>query len=494
MLKRSAGSFSALGSSLNLLRPRSGHSRGLVTGLRIGPDFMEWTVLREAKSGAEILSSGRGELAAAGAAAPAPSRAEQIKQYGLQLKGAVAVGLAPDKILMRVAELPSTDPAEILKMIQLQVDAFSPFPDERMFVSYEVLASKASATLVFITAVQKELIEETGAALKAAGLDVQRIDAEILAWRHLLSGRVAFPEQGRLLILVLEPAGGAWIVFQERQPLAFRAVSAPDNISAEEYAVETARDAGNFLLSIDLEHGSAPLAGIEIWPRGIDPRPLAAAIKEEFQHEVKLQSLDSLAPLSEGLARRFLGTLLSSALTRVREGQAVLDLVPQAWRSVIIVQRLRRRLIAATIGVLALWVLAMTAFIGLYQFQKYRLTRLETGLRGLQEPEKEVIQMQNQVKSFEQYLDRRSSALECLREVSRSLTKDVLLTSFQFKKGKSVVIRGEALAVNAIYDYKKALDQSPLFSKVEMGAVKPGKRKEINIQTFQMTAKLKEQP
>jgi hypothetical protein len=101
--------------------------------------------------------------------------------------------------------------------------------------------------------------------------------------------------------------------------------------------------------------------------------------------------------------------------------------------------------------------------------------------------------MQNQARSFEQYLDRKNSALECLREVSQNLPKDVLLTSFQFKKGKSVVIRGEALAVTAIYDYKQALDKSQLFGKIDMGPVQPGKRKDTSVNTFNMTAKFKEQ-
>ena len=102
--------------------------------------------------------------------------------------------------------------------------------------------------------------------------------------------------------------------------------------------------------------------------------------------------------------------------------------------------------------------------------------------------------MQNQVRSFEQYLDRSNSALECLREISQYLPKDVLLTSFQFKKGKSVGIRGEALAVNAIYDYKQALDKSRMFARVEMGSIQPGKRKTTSVHTFQMTLQLKEQP
>lgn len=475
---------------------RSSAGGGMVTGLRICSNFMEWTTLRESKNGIEMLDSGNVELAVEnGESKEAPNREEQIKQHCSRIKkSSVAVAIAPDKMLMRVTQLPASDPVEITNMVQLQVDAFSPFPDERMSVSHEVLSAGDAGTRVLIGVAQKELIESTGAILKSAGLDVQRIDAEIMAWWQLFSVQPGIPEEGRCLILVSEPCGGAWLVVEKREPLAFRAISPAGGLSADEYAKEIAGDAGNFILSIDLEQGSVPLAGIEIWSREIDAGILAGALKNEFQHEVEIKSLDTLRPMSEGLARRFLGTVLSPSLTRIKNGQPVLDLVPQPWRSTVIAQRVRRRLLMATVGVLTLWLLAMIAFFGVYQFQKYRLEKLEERLQMLKEPEQEVIQMQNKVKSFEQYLERKNSALECLREISRPLPKDILLTSFKFAKGRSAVIRGEALQVNAIYDYKKELDKSLFFAEIEMGAVKPGKRKDRNIHTFQMTFKLKEQP
>ncbi|MFH0879501.1 MAG: PilN domain-containing protein, partial [Lentisphaerota bacterium] len=60
-------------------------------------------------------------------------------------------------------------------------------------------------------------------------------------------------------------------------------------------------------------------------------------------------------------------------------------------------------------------------------------------------------------------MDRTHSALECLREVSEVLPGDVTLNTFTYKKGLSLVLRGEAPAANTVYDYYKALDQSTLF-------------------------------
>lgn len=491
----------------DLFWKRSSSSRNPVTGLRIGGSFIEWTTLRDAKDGIEILAVNNAVLtgdadktsppadkAPETAAPEREDREEQIKLHCSEINGSVSLGIAPDKMLMRVAELPTTDPAEMANMIQLQVDTFSPFADDRIVVSYEILSADEERVRVLIAAVQKDLIEAAGSLLKKSGLDVQRIDAEVLAWWQLISEKAQLPDEGRYLFLILEPWGGVWIAVQRRVPLTFRAVSPAGDLPFGEFAREVARDGGALVLSLDSEYGSAPLSGLEIWCRGVDAGELSAALNEEFQHEVKINSLDTIAPVCEGLARRFLGTNLSPALARVRQGQAALDLVPESWRSAVIAQRLRRRLLAATVGVLVVWIAALAAFFGVYQYQHYRLTRQEAKLNALHKPAEEVRLMQNQVRSFEQYLDRKNSALECLREVSQCLPKDVLLTSFQFKKGKSASIRGEALTVNPIYDYKQALDKSKLFDKIDMGPVQPGRRKATNVNTFQMTARLKEQP
>lgn len=477
-----------------LFSRRSSAGRNPVTGLRLGASFVEWTTLRDAKAGIEMLASNNAVLSFdAAKLQEIEDRGEQIKLHCAEIRGAVSVGIAPDKILMRVAELPTTDPAELANMIQLQVDAFSPFPDDRIYVSYEILMTGETGVRVLIAAVQKDLIETTGSVLKKAGLDIQRIDAEAMAWWHLIVQSVPPSDEGRYLFLILEPWGGVWIAVQRRTPLAFRAVSSPSDMPFGEFTSEIARDAGAFLLSIDMEHGSLPLSGLEIFCRGIDSGVLASALRDELQYEAKIRSLDTLSPISEGLARRFIGTNLSSSLARARNGQAVLDLVPVSWRSAVIARRMRQQLIAATIGVLAVWMAVMAAFFSVYQYQHFRLVRLEKKLTALHKPAEDVRMMQNQARSFEQYLDRKYSALECLLEISQNLPKDVLLTSFQFKKGKNIVIRGEALAVNAIYDYKQALDKSQLFGKIDMGSVQPGKRKDTNVNTFQMTARFKEQ-
>ncbi|MDD5676767.1 MAG: PilN domain-containing protein [Kiritimatiellae bacterium] len=468
-------------------------SRNNITGLHVRDTFLEWTTLGSGKKGVEVLASRQVRLEGdAAELADQANRAEAIRRQCPDLTGPVTIGLAPGQMLMRVVDLPTIDPVEMADMIQLQVDQFSPFPEDRMAISYEVLRATETACLVLIAAVPKEQIESLGELFRQVGVSIRRIDVEIMGWWRLLADHGAIPSQGRQLLLLLEPSGGCWIAVQDGLPQAVKAISPMESLTPEEYAEELAGDMGSLIVSLDLERGVLPLSGLDCWSRDLDTTVIVARLQQELGHDaVRLQPLEVLPPLSEGLARRMLVPPFA-AHARVQGIHAVLDLVPGAWRTKAISRSFQRRLNAAVGVAIGLWLVGVVGFLIGFQWNRMHLNRLEARLAELQKPADEVLRLQNQVHSFDTYLDRQRSALECLREISAVLPKDVDLTSFQFKKGKTVSIRGEARAVEPIYDFKKSLDKSPLFKNIEMGSTQPSKRKDLTVQTFQMNANLKE--
>ncbi len=465
-------------------------ARHVIGGVRYRESGIEWTTLARGKKGIEILAARQASFEPAGDAPADPAaRAAELGRLGPGAVGALTVGLAPGKLLMRVVDLPTTDPAELADMIQLQVDQASPFPEDRMAVSYEVLRTTESGCRVLIAAALKDHIEGLGGLFRAAGLPVSRMDADIMGWWRLLTMGQAVPPSGRRLILLLEPEGGVWIAVQDGVPLAFKAVGAPGSLSPGEYADELASDLGALIVSLDLDHGVMPVSGLDVWCRGQEPEGLVARLGRELGQDARLHALDSLPPLSEGLARRMVQPPFTPG---VPGPGAVLDLVPPEWRAAARSRRFRRRLILVSACALGLWAAAILAFLTGFQLNQRALARQEAAMAGLQTPAGGVRLLQRQVRSFEVYLDRQQSALECLLAFSSALPADVNMTTFQFNKGRSVALRGEARLVDPIYDFKKALDQVPLFKSVEMGNVQPGRRKDLTVQTFQITAQLKD--
>ncbi len=467
-------------------------ARNFITGLRVRDTWLEWTTLGLAKKGIEVLAARSVQLEGDAAVATDPvQRAETIRRQFADLAGPVTIGLAPGQMLMRVVELPTTDPVEMADMIKLQVDQFSPFPEDRMAVSYEVLSATETTCRVLIAAVPKEQVESLGELFRAVGVTIRRVDAEIMGWWRLLADHGAIPPQGRHLLLLLEPSGGVWIVVQDGLPQAVKAVSPMEGLTPQEYAEELAGDMGSLIVSLDLEHGVVPVGGLDCWCRDLDMTAIVARLQQDLGVAVRLQALADLPPLSEGLARRMLVPPFAAHM-RVQGLKAVLDLVPAEWRATATSRRFRTRLFLAAGVALGIWLVGVIGFFIGFQWNRMQLSRIEARLAELQKPADAVRNLQRQIHSFETYLDRQRSALECLREISAVLPQDVDLTSFQFKKGKNIVLRGEARSVEPIYDFKKSLDKSPLFTSIEMGSTQPSKRKDLTVQTFQLNVQLKE--
>lgn len=468
-------------------------ARYSITGLRVRDNFLEWTTLGFAKNGFEVLAAQKVPVEGllTGALADLPPRVEAIRRQCPGLTGAVTIGLAPGQMLMRVVDLPTNDPAELADMVKLQVDQFSPFPEDRLAVSWEVLSATKASCRVLIAAVPKEQVELLGALFRPVGLTIRRIDAEIMGWWRLLADARAIPDQGRHLLLLLEPLGGVWIAVQDGLPLAIKAISPMEGLTPEEYAEELAGDMGSLIVSLDLEHGMVPVGGLDCWSRDLDMGRIVARLQQDLAPVARQQSLETLPSLSEGLARRMFVPPFT-AHARTMGMQAVLDLVPAAWRVTATSRRFYKRLLLGGGAALGLWLVGVVVFLGGFQWNALQIKRLETRLAALQKPADDVRRLQRQVHAFETYLDRQRSALECLREISAVLPQDVDLTSFQFKKGKTISLRGEARSVEPIYDFKKSLDKSALFKRVEMGSTQPSKRKDLTVQTFQMNLQLNE--
>jgi len=356
------------------------------------------------------------------------------------------------------------------------------------------LKTTETSCWVFIVTIQRDLVESVGMICQKAGLDVQRMDVEAMGWWRLLTDENVVLDKGRQVIILLESEGGVTVAVQDGIPVSFRAINSRAGLSEEDYVSEIAGEMEALILAMDLEQGAQPVTCIDFLYRGMDPEPITTCLKKEFVQDMRVQSLDALPLLSEGLARRMLIPVFSvkASMAQSQGMGAVVDLFPVEWRKAAASLRVKRHLVMALAVLVGVWIVAMIVLLGGYHLQQRRLKQFEARMAQLQKPADRVRLLQRQVRSFEQFLDRKRSALECLREISRLLPDGVELKSFQFKTGHSVLLRGEALAVDPIYDFKQELDKSTLFKGIEMGSVQPQKRKTTTVQTFQMIARMPE--
>ena len=108
------------------------------TGIQTTDKKVAWTVLRKTSAGIEKIREG---------SLPIPPETSDVEpkngfpsdvftEIRSQIRGLITIALPSSKLLMRVLELPSSDPIEIDGMVELQMDQISPFPTDQLTLSY----------------------------------------------------------------------------------------------------------------------------------------------------------------------------------------------------------------------------------------------------------------------------------------------------------------------------------------------------------------------
>ncbi|MCA1810155.1 MAG: PilN domain-containing protein [Lentisphaerae bacterium] len=216
------------------------------------------------------------------------------------------------------------------------------------------------------------------------------------------------------------------------------------------------------------------------------PAQFSETLQTRLEGLLTIENAADLPSLSAGVAARMLQPPFKPALTP-RGARTVVDFTPMEWHAKSAERLLRRRLAVAAGVVFLGWLALLMLLFGGQALEQQRVRHLEDRLATFKAPAEEVRTLQNKVRSFERSLARNRMALESLREISRLLPPDTNISSFQFKQGRQLIVRGEASTVNPIYDFKQALDESRIFERTEMGSVQPGRRRNVTVQTFQIT-------
>lgn len=424
-----------------------------ITGVVLRPHEVEWTVLYTSRKGVEVVEHQRLPLPSAETGDPYGTAEAKVvlKQLAARVRGEVHVSVASDKALLRVVDLPSSDPAEWMNMAELQVDKFSPFPVEQMATAVEPLSRTDKSTRVLIATIQREIIGKLGAVLAGAGVRAHRVDVDVMGWWALLKAERAAPDQGRAVLLLLDRAGAELVITQDGLPMLIRSLGR-STTSDQAFYSEVAEEVGYTLTSVETELGAGAPPPLSIWHRAGAPiDELAKELQAAGTAMPVLHALDRLPPLSEGIARR-----------GRQEDPRRLNLAPAEWLLDESSRKVRRRFLAATAAFLALWVAALGgAWLGL-DLQRQRITALQQKVQQLEEPSVRVRALKDKVQTFEQYSDRTYSALECLREVSALLPAGIDLTSFFYKKGEGVNLKGETGNTDLIYNFADAFTNSTL--------------------------------
>ena len=372
---------------------------------------------------------------------------------------ALAVGLPGAQALLRPAFFPTRDPAELRSMAELFAEGVAPLPMDQMCFAFEDIAATEAGTHVWIALARRSTVDEIGAAFRRAGAPPERVDLNLLGWWEGRSGAEPAPARGRRALVRVAGAAAEALALDRGIPVAASTLPA-------ENAGALADALARFLSDLEWQHGALPLERVEI---SVPPAAAGAAEPDAAWRDAVRAAVGAddvtVRPAAEcetaeGLARR-----------AAREAPPALNLAPDEWRRER-EQAGRRRALRRAAAALALaWAAVLAVFYGGLRWQRARAAEDARRAAALKGPADAALELRNRLRSFESYTARTHSALEALREVSERLPPGVELTSFNYRKNAAVALRGLSDRPEAIYDFLQALEQSPLFTKIESGQV-----------------------
>jgi len=477
-------------------------SQNTITAFVLRGSKVEWTTVKTAKGQVEVVDHQSVSLGEEIDSFLSPEFGEALKKICGHVRGQVCVAVPSDRALMRVVDLPTTDPDELAGMTELQVDKFSPFLIEQIAISFEQLSVKGETTRVLIGSVQNEVIDGIGEAFRTAGLLPHWIDIEVMAWWWVLKKQGEIPEEGARVTLIVDESGAELMISDNGVPLVVRSLGTAFGVSREEYFSEVADEVGYSLTALEADHGLASNIEIVLWYRKDETGPadetppkisvhgnasgtdgsyavFMARLGEVCELPIRSRSIEDLPPLSEGLARR----------TLERKGQ-VLDLTPASWHSEEQAHQTRKTLLIASVVFLVLWLGGLAVFFGGLGVEKKKLTEMKARVDAIEGPAEEVRTLKEKIDSFGAYADRSHSVLETLREITVLLPASIDLTSFNYRKAGSVSVRGIAARPDPVYDFFQGMEQSTFFIEVKPGGVRNRVVKNQQKSEFSVTAKL----
>lgn len=449
-----------------------------ITAISRTSDGIEWTSCRVKPDGVEQLSQDTATVAFSGESADEILASIELPEHVSEdLSGDITVSLRTSELLMRVMEFPTVDEDEIADMVGFQIDKFSPFPQEQLAVSHEVLQRAEASSLVLLIAAKRECIDTIGDTFNAKGVRIHGIDARVLGWLKLLKDEGHVSGDGCELIIIDDDIDTTLIVIADGMPVAIRLIDAA--VANGTTLDELTEEIGYTLTTLETEFDLPEPTGIQFWSHTDLVQSLRMQWAERSGLEIVSHQLAELPPLSEGIVRRTL-----SAESRI-------ELVPREWIEYERRRKLRRQFTLIASSITAVWLVVLFSFYITFKVREGALHRSEERLAAIEPDARQALENRHKLKLLKVYTDRTHSALECLREVTALLPpEDVEFASYNYKKGKGVTLRGSAQNDDAVYEFFNALAKSELFERVRDQSVNARSVKGVRSSVFLVTLDL----
>lgn len=429
-------------------------AKNLISGIIVRPGGLEWTLRDPAKPEASIVS--RKVLPRPPPSASGSMETMFMEEKSHLEKATLHIALSASQVLMRVLELPTTDPAEITAMVELQMDEICPFPGEFMTSSWEAVARAENATRVLVCAVNRNVIEPIEEAVAAAKLEIHRLDVDVLGWLVVMRKAGRLPDRGRHIAFLFEDGATTLVLFEDGSPIILRSLG---SCADEEEMKAIVEDTGYAMAAAEVEWGAFPIASATAW-YATTPPPGLDLLESVCGCRPRAEALSSLDALTDGLTQRAIGKI------------PVINLAPPEWGEARTSREARRRLWIGVGSGLAAWALILFLFFMILGIRKGQVSELEKRNKDLKAAVAEVHELQDRVESLAAHTNASRAVMEVVLAVATALPEDVSLNELSYTKSRGFSLSGVGVS-DRVLNFTDTFSKKTMFKVSSMDVQGP---------------------
>lgn len=387
----------------------------------------------------------------------------------------IFASISRSQITTRMFALPSTNPPELTKMVEFQIEKEIPFPKEKIiFDSHVIETTPEGYSKVLLVIAGEEMIRRSLELLRRAGVDPESLffsSQGLASWFALTHGE---KEKENFSALVDIDLFLTHVEILHQGEIHFTRSFMIGSREIDEKGEETVE--GNFLQELSRTFAAfkkeAPPGRIDkVFLSGVSKvLPLIQRVaSSRLEYPFETIAFKDYCPVDP---RSVKGTVaeeisFSSAAGFLLKDEARINLIPPAEKRARRERLFRRALVQCAL--LAVGSLALFGFLfgnTLYH-RRETLTALQKELRKLEPAATEIESMQKQLESLRIRKGESEMSLELLRELYRLIPPEASL-SYLAIEPRRISLRGNTQALSTVFSFAKALESSSFFTSVRV--------------------------
>lgn len=389
---------------------------------------------------------------------------EALKKIGFN-NNRLIVSLARAKVTSRYLKIPTQSPDEIDKIVTLQAARYLPYHPNELVSAYQVISSdKEGCSEVNLVIAHKDIIERSLSILRELKIRDFKIILSSYGIPNLYS-YILPKEQKTIMAVEVSPLKiEAAVIYGDKLFFSRSFKIAPHSEGWQDLFIEEIKRTKN---AYSKEILNREIEKVVIFSALSELKPVTEILESQIGLPVEMPAYWEMIATKKGAAlKEMLGinnscaSLIGLALKEVPGSLSLLppDLKEANKKRAIQNERLRMALFA--------FIVLLTFGFGVDRSLKNKelyVKQLEKELEQLEKETKPLEELEKRINFMAGRIQGKLSILDMLYEVHRVIPREVSLVNLSYEEDAQMVVRGQALARDAIYGFLREMEKSTVF-------------------------------